>query len=88
MQRWFVKFASGCIGVGNQLLHYQHQDHSRCPLCGQDNKKVSHVLSCKDPGAVQHSKSAFRGALQQWLKAEQTDPSLVIAIVDLLTRVR
>ena len=88
MQRWFVKFASGSIGVGNQLLHYQYQDHSRCPLCDADNEKVSHVLSCKDTGAVQHSVSAFKGPLQKRLEVEQTDPSLVAAIVDLLTRVR
>ena len=88
MQRWFVKFASGCIGVGNQLLHYQHQDHSRCPLCAADNEKVSHVLSCMDQGAVEHSKAFFTGPLQTRLEAEQTDPSLVAAIVDLLIKVR
>eukprot|EP00536_Pseudo-nitzschia_multiseries_P011651 jgi/Psemu1/29570/gm1.29570_g len=89
MQRWFVKFASGCIGVGNRLLHYQHQDHSRCPLCAQDEEKVSHVLSCADPGAVQHCLSSFRGPLQQRLTSELTDPSLALAIVDVTTtRVR
>eukprot|EP00536_Pseudo-nitzschia_multiseries_P011910 jgi/Psemu1/30468/gm1.30468_g len=88
MQWWFVKFASGCIGVGNQLLHYQHQDHSRCPLCAQDEEKASHVLSCADPGAVQHCLSSFRGPLQQRLTSELTDPSLALAIVDVTTRAR
>eukprot|EP00536_Pseudo-nitzschia_multiseries_P017862 jgi/Psemu1/52930/gm1.52930_g len=88
MQWWFVKFVLGCICVGTQLLHYQHQDHSRCPLCAQDEEKVSHVLSCEDPGAVKHSLSSFQGPLQQCLTSELTDPSLALAIVDITTRVR
>ena len=32
--------------------HYQHQDHSNCPLCGVEGEKVSRVLHCPDPSAV------------------------------------
>eukprot|EP00536_Pseudo-nitzschia_multiseries_P019500 jgi/Psemu1/61057/gm1.61057_g len=55
---------------------------------GVDEEKVSHVLSCADPGAVQHCLSSFRGPLQQRLTSELTDPSLALAIVDVTTRAR
>ena len=43
-RRWRWKFSTGCIGVGNQLFHRNHQTHSKCPLCETPNEKVSHVL--------------------------------------------
>ena len=53
LRRWKAKFSSGWIGVGSKLKYYKWQDHSKCPLCNAPSEKLSHVLLCKDPQAVQ-----------------------------------
>jgi hypothetical protein len=48
-QRWLLKHATGHCGVGKMMTLQGHQDHSRCPRCGEDNETTLHLLTCQDP---------------------------------------
>lgn len=88
LRRWRAKFSCGWIGVGSQLVHYQHQDHSNCPLCGVDDEKVSHVLHCPDPEAVSFATDRVKSILVAKLTQEKTEETLGAAIVHIFCRLR
>ena len=85
LRRWRWKFATGCIGVGNQLYHRRYQDHSRCPLCSSTNEKVSHVLTCPDAGACSLATDIFEGRFRALLASLDTAPTLTFYMVALLS---
>ena len=84
LKRWRWKFATGCIGVGNQLFHRRYQDHSKCPLCSFPNEKVSHVLRCPDLGARDLATDIFEGRFRTLLQSLDTFPPLIDTFCSLL----
>ena len=72
------------IGVGNQLLHWKYQDHSNCPMCGADNKKVSHVLTCPDVQATSFALERIDHHLTENLDTTNTSPVLKTALMAIL----
>jgi len=83
-KRWFWKFSTGCIGVGNQLFHRRHQEHSNCPLCQTPNEKVSHIFHCPDRSAIAFAKQRITHNLSDALVSLETEPVLSAAILDIL----
>ena len=83
-KRWQWKFSTGCIGVGNQLFHRNHQPHSKCPLCQAPNEKVSHVLHCPDRNATAHATEKIQHHLSETLEDLETEPVLSSAILDIV----
>ena len=84
LRRWRWKFSTGCIGVGNQLFHRNHQPHSKCPLCQSPNEKVSHVLHCPDRAATTFATARIQHHLSDELEALDTEPILSSAILDII----
>ena len=84
LRRWRWKFSTGCIGVGNQLFHRNHQPHSKCPLCQSPNEKVSHVLHCPDRAATTFTTARIQHHLSDALVALDTEPILSSAILDII----
>ena len=84
LKRWRWKFSTGCLGVGNQLFHRNHQDHSKCPLCQTTNEKVSHVLHCPDQAATAFATERIRHHLSEALEDLETEPVLSSAILDVV----
>lgn len=80
--RW--KFSTGCIGVGNQLLHRRYQDHSNCPICSRPNEKISHVLHCPAEAASTFALSALAAPVEVVLSDNDTEPALMAAILAIL----
>ena len=83
-KRWRWKFSTGCIGVGNQLFHRNHQPHSKCPLCQAPNEKVSHVLCRPDRNATAHATERIQHHLSEALEDLETEPVLSLAILDIV----
>jgi len=84
LKRWRLKFSTGCIGVGSQLLHRKYQSHSKCPLCNTPGEKVSHVLHCPDCAATTFATARIKHHLTDELQALDTEPVLSAAILDIL----
>ena len=84
LKRWQCKFSTGCIGVGNQLFHRNHQPHSKCPLCQTPNEKVSHVLHCSDRAATAFATERIQHHLSEALEDLETEPVLSSVILDIV----
>lgn len=50
-QNQISKWLTGFCGVGKSLVWYDHQSHSWCPRCNEENKDVQHVLQCNHDSA-------------------------------------
>ena len=83
-KQWRWKFSTGCIGVGNQLFHRDHQSHSKCPLCQAPDEKVSHVLRCPDRNATARATAQLQHHLSETLEDLETEPVLSSAILDIV----
>ena len=82
--RWISKFSSGFIGNGNMLRHRGWQDSDKCPLCGKNNEKSSHVLTCRNTEAVKLFKKKIKEDLGPVLQEHKTNSYLTAAILEIL----
>jgi hypothetical protein len=74
-QRWLAKHATGHCAVGRMELRRQHQDHSKCPRCFQEDETTLHVLQCTDHRATEQWNTALR-TLAYWMETHHTNPLL------------
>jgi hypothetical protein len=87
-KRWLVKQLSGHIGVGHMLKKRKWQEHSKCPLCGTDNEKTSHVLRCQDKKSKMNFKEKLDEILIPTMESTNTAPSLQKALLQILLKWR
>ena len=87
-KRWLVKQLSGHIGVGHMLKKRKWQKHSKCPLCGTDNEKTSHVLRCQDKKSKVNFKEKLDETLIPTMESTNTAPSLQKALLQILLKWR
>ena len=74
------KFATGEMGTGKRLLHWNYDTYDRCPRCDSQEDQT-HVLTCQAPSAASvWSRSLLK--LEKWLTINDTSPSITKAIID------
>lgn len=79
-QRRVIKLASRHAPVAKMMLRWKKQDHSRCPLCGDENKDVHHIITCRSVAACKAWRDETQ-TLQDTLESIDTFPAITNEIV-------
>jgi hypothetical protein len=75
MQKFISKWLSGDTATGLVMKRRKQRLHAHCPLCGEDDEHLLHVLICPDVTAVDFRKPLLT-ELETWLIDEDTDPDI------------
>ena len=87
LQRWNVKFTTGCLGTRHMLHHWNKFDSPQCPNCDHHTEKSSHVLRCNN----QKTKTQFKKNLsdiKKCLSKSETYEPTQTAILKILSDYR
>lgn len=62
------------------MLLWKKQEHSRCPLCGEENEDVHHMMTCTSVAARNTWESEIQ-SLQESLESIDTSPCITCKIL-------
>ena len=84
MQKFISKWLSGDTATGLVMKRRKQRLHAHCPLCGEDDEHLLHVLICTDATAVDFRKPLLT-ELETWLIDEDTHPDIAEYLLTGLT---
>jgi hypothetical protein len=84
MQKFISKWLSGDTATGLVMKRRKQRLHAHCPLCGEDDEHLLHVLICPDAIAVDFRKPLLT-ELETWLIDEDTHPDIAEYLLTGLT---
>jgi hypothetical protein len=84
MQKFISKWLSGDTATGLVMKRRKQRLHAHCPLCGEDDEHLLHVLICPDATAVDFRKPLLT-ELETWLIHEDTHPDIAEYLLTGLT---
>jgi len=79
--KWVTKLATGDFAHGENMRHWRFQTVSQWLCCGQGPEDKTHVFTCPAPSARACWETAI-SQLEEWLQKEQTDPQLIVEILE------
>jgi len=86
LQRWTTKHTGGMCRVGKFLKIWDHETHSKCPLCGAHEDHL-YVPRCPHPRQRSTGTTASI-TFSIWLVTKQTTQEIEQAILEILQEIR
>ncbi len=80
-RRWASKQMSGHFAHGKNMVRWKKRTSDTCPRCGSSPEDKDHITRCTQEEAATIWLNAIT-ALTQWMKDEQSDPTLIKAITE------
>ena len=84
MQKFISKWLSGDTATGLVMKRRKQRLHAHCPICGEDDEHLLHVLICPDTTSVDFRKPLLT-ELETWLIEEDTHPDITEYLMTGLT---
>ncbi len=78
---WVSKQMSGHFSHGKNTVRWKQHSFAACPQCGCTPEDKNHILTCQQEEATEKWEVALTN-LEDWLKQEQSDPQLIIALLN------
>jgi len=79
--RWVSKHTSGHFAHGKNMVRWKQCTSDVCPRCATPLEDKAHITRCPQEEAAAVWSTAVT-AFTQWMKDEQTDPSIIQAIAE------